>query len=258
MRKILKLKLIFISLIFVYSCLPPKQEVKYIYNYENGKTYSYYLEINGEGVISYFLLSLSGKIKITSDIHIDTSTYKDRKLYTVHLSNIEIESSFGKSEEIKSLFSKDLILSFYMDEKGNKEILNNDILYKFLLDLIIPPLPETDTTNEISFKTFNLNIGDVTVRNEIKSLTKVYPETARNFFFENINEITSLELENKDIVLAEIRTSGKGKVKNYVLYENFFNLDSKTMIPIYKGSLTKVIGFKGKASVKVQMKEKVL
>ncbi|MFN4245521.1 MAG: hypothetical protein ACK4F9_05155, partial [Brevinematia bacterium] len=199
-----------------------------------------------------------GKIKITSEISISLSEYKNRKLYTVNISNIQVDSSFIENTDITSIIYTNITVLFYMDEKGNKEIFENNLLYKFILDLIIPPLPENNITNEISFKAFNIPIGDTIARNEVTSTIKLKPETYKDFSFEIMNEITSLELENKDITLANIKTLGVGNVKNYMLYEYSFNLDSKTMIPLYKGSSTRVIGFKGKALVKIRMKDNVL
>ncbi|MEN2998329.1 MAG: hypothetical protein ABDH28_04770 [Brevinematia bacterium] len=238
----------------ITGCIPSREEVKYIYDYEAGKTYTYDLNVDGSGVLSYFMFSSSGKFNLKANIVIAVSYYKDKKLYTLAISNIVFKPSIDINNEIQKLLATtNVVISFYMDEKGNKEIFGNPIGIKAILDLLIPALPEVGTTNELTFTSFNFSVGDIEVRNESSNILTVTSGTPRNFYFQTIGELRATELETMDITVVKISSKGNGNVKNYVLSEYVLNLESETTIPLYKGSLTRVIGFKGSAVIVLRL-----
>lgn len=251
-----RLVVILLGLFVLSSCIPPKkEEFRFEYNYSQGKVYTYSLTVDGDGIFTYFLLSFSGKVKLTTDVILSVSETERAKLYTMRFEKVDVKSSLGFEQEINKLLSQtNFIVSFYMTSKGRKEVLNSEYL-SILLDILIPRLPELDTTNEMSYREFDLSFGDTTVRNEVSNVSAITPVSAKTFSLNNFSSILSLELQNRDIVVGDIKVKGESRVDDFILTENITEIDSKTTIPIYTGSATRVVGFKGKVRLVLKLKE---
>lgn len=245
-----------LGLFILLSCVPPKkEELRFEYNYIPNKTYTYSLNIDGEGIFSYFLVSFSGKVKLTSDVILIVSETERGKLYTMRIEKIDLKSSLGLEQEVNRLLSQtNFIVSFYMTSKGRKDVLGDSYL-SILLDVLIPRLPELDTTNEMSYREFDLSFGDTTVRNEVSNVSVITPVSGKTFSLDSFSSILLLELQNRDIVVGDIKMKGQSRIDDFILMENITEIDSKTTIPIYTGSATRVIGFKGKIRLIFRLKE---
>jgi len=248
-----------LSIFGVFSCVPPREpsEAKYIYNYQVG-SYDYSLILEGEGKVSYFLFSFSGQLNIFADINLSVFDDKKGKMYVLTLKDVSFKSSMGIDDEVKRFLSKtNIMISFYMTEKGVKYPVSGNIVEKFLLDLVIPVLPETGSNNEIVYGNFGLTIGDISVNTEISNLVYVFSTNQKAFFIFTTNSLKSLELKDADIVVADIKGLGKGIVINNILENYELLIDSSTTIPIYMGSDTRVVGFKGKAKARFFLRNKI-
>ncbi|MCX8028660.1 MAG: hypothetical protein N2712_01530 [Brevinematales bacterium] len=239
----------------LFSCTPPKkEEIRYIYDYKEGFVYRYLLTIDGNGVLSYFLLSFSGRIVLTANVNVFVQKDARGKLFNMVIDNIAFKSSFGIDRDVNNMISRtNLVITFRMDEYGQKSTQDSNQLLETLLDIIIPLLPEVDTTNEISYKVFNFTLGDVDVRSEISNITILRPFTSKDFYVDSYVLINALELKNSDIVVAKIKITNNSRIENNIVVENNSLIDSKTTIPIYTGTATRVVGFKGELNLLLKL-----
>ncbi|MGC8766117.1 MAG: hypothetical protein ACP5QP_00215 [Brevinematia bacterium] len=255
MKKLLVFILFVGFVLSLNSCFPPKGEVKYIYDYLPEKVYVYDFELNGDGIITYLLLSYSGNFSLKTSFILSSKQEANQKLFTIVFNKFDLKSSSGFFETINQLINfTNLEISFYMDDKGNKRLKTYDPFSLLLLDLLFPKLPEVDPTNEIIFRTFDFKVGDSGIRNEISNVVNVYG-LSKNFYINSFTSFSALELENNDIVVGDIKFKGSGKVIDFVLNEYTVELGSKSTIPLFLGTATKIIGFKGNAVIRLKLKE---
>ncbi len=243
---------IFVAFLGISSCVPSREVGKVEYRYIPGG-YSYSFELRANGNFSYLFINYTGDIVIKSDVELDVFEGKDGKnYYFLKFGNIRVE---GVPSSLVEAFSN---ISFYMDSRGNK-VVDNVILH-YLLDLLIPVLPEGGITNESRFRISSFRIENLGVLGEISNNTVISNRGGRGFDVVYETSAKFLELELSDIVVANFVVRGDVKVVNGVLEYNKVSFDSGTMIPLskiyrsYSFPITQVIGFKGSGMIEVKRK----
>ena len=252
-KRVMFIAFVIIMFFGVSSCVPPREVSKIEYRYVPGGVYNYSLKLRASGNFSYLFINYTGDIVIKSDVEMNIfEGKKGKNYYFLKFSNIRVEglpSSFVES------FSN---LSFYMDSKGNKVV--DNVLLHYLLDILIPVLPEGESTNESRFRTSSLKIENLGVLGEVSNSTVVSNRGVRGFDIGYDTSAKLLELEFRDIVVASLVVNGFGKVMDGVLEYNKVGFNSGTMIPLnkiygnYKFPITQVIGFKGSGVIEIKRK----
>lgn len=255
MKRVIVFSFVVIFSLVLFSCIPPKEEVNFVYNYDERKTYVYDLELSGNGIITYLFLSYSGDFDLKTSFVLSCRKEGNQKLFTIIFDKFNLNSSFGFSDVISQFINlTNFEISFYMDEKGNKSLKSYDPFSLLILDLVLPKLPEVDPTNELVFRTFDYKVGDTGIRNEISNVVNVHG-SSKNFSIDSFTSFYALDLRDADIVVGNLGFLGSGKVVDFVLNDYTVRLDSKSTVPLFTGSLTKIIGFKGSAILRLRLKK---
>jgi len=240
----------------IFSCVPPKEVSKVEYRYLPNGVYNYSLEVRASGNFSYLFINYTGDMVIKSDVEMSVfEAEKGKYYYFLRFSNIKVE---GIPSSIVEGFSN---VSFYMDSKGNKYV--DNIFLHYILDILIPILPDEDITNESRFRTSSFNIEGLDVLGEVSNSTVVSNRDFKGFNLGYISSIKILELEYRDIVVGEFLFNGSTKIVGGILEGNNITFTSGTMIPLSKSDksyllpITQVVGFKGKGSIEIKRKENI-